>query len=119
LSHGADNTITLKNSLEGAQLKVTYSVTGTTKDKTLFLALVQKAAHFRVLAGENEGHTLSHVQIVRQLVQVGINDNGSAAISVPANFNKEAWELIGFVQQKGNGHITAAAHAVVKTAAEK
>jgi hypothetical protein len=119
LSGGTDNTVTLKNSLENGQLKVTYAVTGSTNNKALYLALVQKAAHSNVLAGENKGLTLSHVQIVRQLTQVNIQANGSATIPLPADFKKEAWELIAFVQQTGNGSITAAASAEVKAAKEQ
>jgi hypothetical protein len=111
LGRGTDNTVTLKNSLENGQLKVTYTITGSTNNKALYLALVQKAAHSNVLAGENKGRTLSHVQIVRQLTQVNIQDNGSATMPLPADLNKEAWELIAFVQQTGNGSITAAIRA--------
>lgn len=108
LSSGAENNLTVKDSLEGGQLKVAYIVTGSTKNKTLLLALVLKSAQTNVMAGENEGRTLSHVQIVRQLVRVDLNGNGSTTIKLPADFNKEGWELIGFVQDTDNGAITAA-----------
>lgn len=108
LSRGTDNTLTLKDSLVNGKLKVEYKVTGSASNKALYLALVQKAGHSNVLAGENEGRTLSHVQIVRQLVQVNIQDNGSATINLPAQFKKGDWELIGFVQNTNSGAVTAA-----------
>jgi hypothetical protein len=107
----ADNTLTLTSQIENNQLKVSYELTGQTGKKALFLALVQKKANTQVKAGENEGRALTHVQIVRQLISVNIKPNGSTTIDLPADYHKEGWELIGFVQQIGNGHITAAARA--------
>ena len=74
----------------------------------LYLALVQKKASSNVMAGENEGRHLSHVQIVHELIPVDIS-NKSTKINLPAMLAQEGWELIGFVQNKGNGSITAAA----------
>jgi hypothetical protein len=107
----ADNTLTLTSQTENNQLKVNYELTGQTGKKALFLALVQKKANTQVKAGENEGRALTHVQIVRQLIPVNIKPSGSTTIDLPADYNKEGWELIGFVQHTGNGRITAAARA--------
>jgi len=74
----------------------------------LYLALVQKKASSHVMAGENEGRQLSHVQIVRELIPVDLSGK-STTIKLPDTLAKEGWELIGFVQNKGNGSITAAA----------
>ncbi|WP_207512415.1 DUF1223 domain-containing protein [Longitalea luteola] len=111
VSKGTDNRLSLISQLNDNQLKVNYELTGQTGNKTLFLALVQKKANSQVMAGENEGRALTHVQIVRQLIAVELKAVGQTIISLPADYNKEGWELIGFVQHKGNGRITAAARA--------
>ncbi|MBO9198903.1 MULTISPECIES: DUF1223 domain-containing protein [Niastella] len=108
LSQGAENALTLQGKIDSGKVQVSYEVTGPQKNKVLFLALVQKKASSNVMAGENEGRKLSHVQIVRDLIPVEIKDK-SATISIPAELNQAGWELIGFVQNKGNGSITAAA----------
>jgi hypothetical protein len=108
LNRGTDNALTLKGRVDSGKVQVDYEVTGPTKNKALFLALVQKKASSNVMAGENEGRQLSHVQIVRELMPVDIS-NKSTTINLPATLGQEGWELIGFVQNKGNGSITAAA----------
>ncbi|WP_246228658.1 DUF1223 domain-containing protein [Paraflavitalea devenefica] len=108
LNKGADATLALQGKLDGNKLHVEYKVTGHKENAVLLLALVQKNAQTQVRAGENEGRRLSHVQIVRQLVQAAINNN-STMINLPEGFNKEGWEVVGFVQRKEDGRITAAA----------
>jgi len=108
LNRGTDNILTLKGRVDSGNLQVEYSVTGPTKNKGLYLALVQKKASSNVMAGENEGRKLSHVQIVRELIPVDINSKNTS-IKLPETLQQEGWELIGFVQNKSNGSITAAA----------
>jgi hypothetical protein len=108
LNRATDNALTLKGRADSGKVQVAYEVTGSTKNKALYLALVQKKASSHVMAGENEGRQLSHVQIVRELIPVDIT-NKSTTINLPATLQQEGWELIGFVQNKGNGSITAAA----------
>lgn len=108
LNRETDNVLTLKGRVDSSKVQVAYEVTGSTKNKVLYLALVQKKASSHVMAGENEGRQLSHVQIVRELIPVDIT-NKSTTINLPDTLAKEDWELIGFVQNKGNGSITAAA----------
>lgn len=105
----ADNTLTLTSQVENNQLKVHYELTGQTGKKALFLALVQKKANTQVKAGENKGRALTHAQIVRQLIPVEMKPSGNTAISLPGDYTKEGYEVIGFVQHTGNGRITAAA----------
>lgn len=108
LSKTADNSLTLKGKAESGKVQVDYEVTGSKENKALFLALVQKKASTNVKAGENEGKQLSHVQIVRSLTSADINGK-SAIINLPDTLSQAGWELIGFVQNKNNGLITAAA----------
>jgi hypothetical protein len=93
------------------QASVEYHANGTGKNTSLLLALVQKSAQTKVKSGENGGHTLSHVQIVRkvQSLPLAISGNGKTAITLPDDFNTLGWEVIGFVQNDTNGEILAAA----------
>ena len=100
-------TLTLQGSIEGDKLNVEYNTTE--KNAELVLALVQKSAESNVRAGENAGKKLSHVQIVRQLVYQDVNGKKKITINLPKDFIQAGWELIGFVQHKNDGRITAAA----------
>jgi len=108
LTQSHPGTLTLTPKLTSGKLDVEYQVTGNNKNAELVLALVQRSASSDVRAGENEGKQLSHVQIVRQLQYVDANSKSPVTISLPMDFNKEGWELIGFVQRTTDGHIIAA-----------
>lgn len=104
------NTLALNGRVTGNKIAIEYQGGGADKRSELVLALLQRSAQSRVKAGENAGSDLSHVQIVRQLLRVPLNNSKKDIImDLPADFNKEGWELIGFVQQTTDGRITAAA----------
>jgi len=105
LDHPSKDTLALEAKVEAGKLKVQYMGVG----EELVLALVQKSAHSNVRAGENSGRSLSHVQIVRDLLRVDMHSRKNISIDLPKDFNENGWELIGFAQQKTDGHITAAA----------
>ncbi|WP_183562280.1 DUF1223 domain-containing protein [Mucilaginibacter sp. SP1R1] len=106
-------TLALTAQKDQARVAINYHVIGTDKNSGLLLALVQKTAQTRVERGENGGRTLSHVQIVRKIksLPLGSGENGNTNITLPDDFNTRDWELIGFVQNKVNGAILAAARA--------
>jgi len=108
LDQTSATTLTLQGNIEGDKLNVEYNTTDD-KNAELVLALVQKSAQSNVRAGENAGRKLSHVQIVRQLAYQDVTEKKKIAINLPKDFNQNGWELIGFVQHKNDGHITAAA----------
>lgn len=110
LDQPAANPLTLQTHIEGSQLHVGFTATPE-KNAELVLALVQKTATSNVRAGENEGRQLSHVQIVRQLYTQDVNNTKKISIDLPADFNAKGFELIGFVQHKKDGRITAATKA--------
>lgn len=99
------DTLALEAKVEAGKLKVQYEGVG----EELVLALVQRSAHTNVKAGENSGRSLSHVQIVRGLQHVSMSSRKNISMDLPKDFNENGWELIGFVQQRTDGHITAAA----------
>jgi hypothetical protein len=113
LNGNSTATLTLNTQKGQNQVSVQYRVNGAEKNSDLLLALVQKAAQTKVQRGENGGRTLSHVQIVRKIQSVALSagGNGNAAIALPEGINIQDWEVIGFVQNKTNGEIQAAAKA--------
>ena len=95
---------------DGGKLKVQYETDDAAKGKNLVLALIQKSAETKVKAGENDGIILTHVQIVRKLAVESIKEkNGSVFIEMQNEGENNAWELIGFVQEKKSGRILSAA----------
>jgi len=94
--------------------EVQYQTQGKTANSVLLLAIVQKTATTNVQRGENEGRTLSHVQIVRGIESVSLkSDKGSASIELPKGFDGHGSEIIAFVQNTSNGEITGATKAAV------
>ncbi|HTH82256.1 MAG TPA: DUF1223 domain-containing protein, partial [Mucilaginibacter sp.] len=101
----------------GKQVKLHYKVEGNGTNSVLLLAVVQKSALTKVKAGENNGHMLSHVQIVRQLQSIALSNDksGVESIALPAGFTAKGYEIIGLVQNTQNGEIVAAAKAQFQT----
>jgi len=97
---------------DAKQANLKYTVEGADKKAVLQVAVVEKSAVSKVGAGENNGRTLSHVQIVRKLQEFTLTENiGTASISLPNGFDVKSWEIIGFLQSKANGTITGVAKA--------
>lgn len=101
--------LTLKAEQSNGMLTVTYAGAMPHKKGRILTALVQKTAHSEVNAGENAGKQLSHVQIVRQLQQQELKEQGTVTMKLPTGFQAGDWEVIAFVQQKNTGEITQAA----------
>jgi hypothetical protein len=100
---------------------VQYRVEGNNENSgsVISLALVQKQAVIKVKRGENGGRTLPHAQIVRNLQTLPLSkNNGSATITLPAGFDAQGWEVIGFVQNTGNGAILGVSKAQFKVSAD-
>lgn len=108
--------------LKAAENKVTvkYEAKGATANAVLMVALVERNATTKVMKGENAGRTLSHVQIVRELQNIKLNQNsGTVSLAVPSGFTPEGFEMIAFVQNTSNGVITGAARAEFSTTLSK
>jgi hypothetical protein len=108
LGEKSTGSVGLRARIEQGKLYVGHTVSDVGKNTTLVLALVEKAAKSDVKAGENTGRKLSHVQIVRELAQVDVNSTKEVEMELPAGFNGNDFELIGFVQRNGDGRIVAA-----------
>ncbi|MDB5142284.1 MAG: hypothetical protein JWQ66_997 [Mucilaginibacter sp.] len=104
--------------VENDKVSLKYHVEGTTANAVLLVALIEKNASTKVQRGENGGRTLSHVQIVRQLESMSLenSNSGTENIALPHGFNQQDWEVIGFIQNISNGEIAGAAKAKFSSA---
>ncbi|RBQ11754.1 DUF1223 domain-containing protein [Pedobacter miscanthi] len=93
----------------GKQIKVDYLSGNTGDQDDLILGLIQKNGSSNVLRGENAGLRFSHIQIVRNLQSVSLkqSSSGSREFYIPLENNMEKWEVIGIIQNRKTGRITA------------
>ena len=104
-----ESNLTLTNLKTGNNLLTLNYNTNKAANNTLLIALVQKTATTVVKKGENEGRTLSHVQIVNNIQKIPLTSTkGEAKIALPHSFSTHNYEVIAFVQNAKNGEITAA-----------
>jgi len=79
----------------------------------VFAALVEPSASTQVLKGENGGHTLQHVSVVRSLQRIGtLADLAAAPLKFSLNIPKDAsssLRVVVFVQSSNQGAILGAA----------
>jgi hypothetical protein len=89
-------------------LSLQYQTKNTT-NHSLLIAFVQKNAQSHVKSGENSGHTLNHVNIVRNLESISLKQaTGTGNIKLPSGYNQQTWEVIGFVQNTATGEVLSA-----------
>jgi hypothetical protein len=103
--------VTLKDvQISQDKIKLKYQTDGAPRHCSLVLALIQKSATTEVKRGENGGRTLSHVQIVRNLQMIDLDqrNDGTAQIDLLPGVNAKNLEVIAFLQDNTNGEITAA-----------
>ena len=82
----------------------------------VFVALALEHAESQVLRGENGGHRLEHVAIVRNLVSVGRAKKGEAFsrdVTLNANTAGGPYRLVTFVQEPNQGRVLGAAMDVL------
>jgi len=79
----------------------------------VFAALVEPSASTQVLKGENGGHTLQHVSVVRSLQRIGsLADLAAAPLKFSLNIPKDSspsLRVVVFIQTANQGAILAAA----------
>ena len=97
------------------KLRLHYHIDGNIANNSLVLALIEKTASSKVLRGENEGRTLSHVQIVRNFQTISLHDQreGVNEIEIPAGLDNQGLEVIAFLQSRKNGEITGATKVAI------
>ncbi|WP_295120225.1 thioredoxin family protein [uncultured Chitinophaga sp.] len=108
LQQPASRSLKLEGKVDGKRLTVQHNLNSVT-GSNLVVTLVQRQARSRVKAGENAGSDLAHVQIVRAMKQVPPETGKDVVLSLPSDYDKQQWEVIGFVQDRQTGKITDAA----------
>lgn len=76
---------------------------------SLSAVLVQSSASSRVLAGENAGRTLDHVDIVRSLTVAG--SDGVLRLAIPQLFDEDALGVVVLVQDRDSLAVVGATAA--------
>jgi hypothetical protein len=93
-------------------LEINYTINLLQKDANLVLATIQKQATSKIFRGENQGATLHHVQIVKQLNSFQLTQKeGKIKIVQLENFNSKDFEIIGFIQNSVTGKISISTKA--------
>lgn len=94
-------------------IEVSYKLVNAGK-ANLNIALVQLKAITNVKRGENKGHTLEHINIVRDLKIIAVNKeaNATADFNIPSGLSLKDVKLIAFVQDKTSLKITGATEAL-------
>jgi hypothetical protein len=116
LQKPATSDLSVKNvKISHNKIDFDYHVAGATEAASLLVAVIQKTGVSKVLAGENGGRTLSHVQIVRNLqsISLGQQHDGAASIDIPDGIKADNLQVIAFIQKTGNGEIIAATKSEV------
>lgn len=94
--------------ITGNKVSFTSTVNGEYKKRDLLAAIVQKQATTKVRAGENNGATLSHINIVRAFsTQIAAQKN-TFELTIPEKLMKDDWQLVVYAQQKSDLKITGA-----------
>src|SRR5882724_525568 len=118
LNKPTEKTIELHADFDGKKIKVAYKLINPGMDR-LNVALVQLHAESQVKAGENSGHTLEHVNIVRDFKTEGPggggNGSGSISFKMPRGLTAKDCRVIAYLQATGewNCTISAATDAAV------
>lgn len=94
---------------ENGKLIFTTSLKGPITNSNVVCAVVQKHAESKVKAGENNGATLSHTNVVRTFVEQSANEKMNFELDVPGDVANDNWKLIVYTQQKEDLKITGVA----------
>jgi hypothetical protein len=100
----------LTGHLETGSLDKSYG----TGDADVYLVLALNRAESRVSAGENAGHNLQHVSVVRRIIKIGAVKQGQALsqevqVKLGPGEDSGNLRLIAFVQESQQGRVLGAA----------
>lgn len=120
LSCTTTTSLTLQGKIQSGKMVIGYQVSGNSDNTELALAVVQKTAISKVKYGENQGRTLTHAQIVKELHSFDLEKGkkGEVNILLPEEFNVSGWEVIGLLQHTGTKAINAATRVVFNGATD-
>jgi len=106
-------TISAKNQ-SNQSIQVTYDA-GDAPDCVLNIALVQLKGESSVKRGENKGHVLHHIDIVRDLKTIPGKKkiNGTISFSLPGGVPVTELKVVGFLQNKSDWKIIGAGESAL------
>jgi hypothetical protein len=99
--------LTIDNVKTGNEkLSFTVHNEGVLKQTDILAAFVQKQATMKVRAGENNGATLTHINIVRSLSKQTAAAKNEFEIEIPDKIAGDNWQLVVYAQQQLDLKIT-------------
>lgn len=106
--------IALSAKKTGETVSVTYKLNNAGKN-LLNIALVQVKASTDVKRGENKGHVLNHINIVRELKTADASKSTGLTIDfkIPSGLSPADMKIIAFVQDRDNMRITGATETLI------
>jgi hypothetical protein len=108
-SISVDTSNTLHARLEIGNLGVSFGP----REAEVYIAVALNRAKSRVSSGENSGHILTHVSVVRSLMKIGSLKQGEflaqdVHLKVEPGSDSHNLRLIAFVQEPGQGRVLGA-----------
>jgi len=96
----------------GGNISISYNLSNY-KGQLLNIALVQKKAERNVKKGENSGRKLQHINVVRVLRTIDVNESrGVVGIALPGRLNSGDCTIIAYTQAKDTWEITGAGEVI-------
>lgn len=111
----ADSSNVLHAHLETGTLDPTFGA----REAEAYIALALDRAESDVSAGENSGHKLSHVSVVRSFTKVGVLKRGEGLaqdvqLKLPEGTSGSSFRAVAFIQERGQGRVLGAASVPVR-----
>jgi hypothetical protein len=96
-------------------ITASYKITNSGK-LLLNIALVQLKATSNVKRGENSGHQLNHINVVRDLKTISIDKDANASVDfkIPTGISSKDVKIIAFIQDNNSLKITGATEATIQ-----
>lgn len=115
LAKPAGKQITLDATHKGNTIHIAYQISNRDAG-VLQVALLQSHGESQVMAGENKGRHLSHVNIVRGFKTAPAGDSGTLTFEIPSDIQPADCIIIAFLQKEGAQQplITGAAETGVR-----
>jgi len=115
-SISADTSNALHAHLETGALDASFG----SREADVYVAVALNRAESQVSAGENAGHRLAHVSVVKSLTKVGALKQGQVLaqdvqLKLEPGSDSRNLRLIAFVQEPGQGRVLGAASMLVNT----
>jgi len=113
-SISADASNTLHAHLATGTLEASFG----SREAEVYVAVALNRAESQVSAGENAGHRLAHVSVVRSLVKIGVLKSGHALaqdvqLKLEPGSDSRNFRLIAFVQEPRQGRVLGAVSMLV------